>query len=117
MPSLLSFLRHAMPAVFGSTNRSNYKNGSYQLGGKWGTGGGSGKSGGGGAGVGTGGGRRKSSLTFPSSAIQKTVTHTVTYLPRAGDSDTVELMDREGIKLEDGNTSDSGGRYGRGPWS
>lgn len=76
MPAMLSFLRHVLPTVFGSTNRSgkNYgKDGSYQVGG-------------------TGGAGRS---PFPSNAIQKSVTHTVSYLPRSGDSDVVELMDVE----------------------
>ncbi|AEO59411.1 hypothetical protein MYCTH_2030430, partial [Thermothelomyces thermophilus ATCC 42464] len=33
MPPLLSFLRHVLPTVFGSTNRSDYKAGSYRIGG------------------------------------------------------------------------------------
>ncbi|KAK4035178.1 hypothetical protein C8A01DRAFT_48565 [Parachaetomium inaequale] len=77
MPSLLSFLRHVLPTVFGSTNRSNnYKAGSYH---------------------GGGGGRSP----FPSNAIQKSVTHTVSYLPRPGDSGVVELMDVEKNKQEE----------------
>ncbi|KAK4150446.1 hypothetical protein C8A00DRAFT_36944 [Chaetomidium leptoderma] len=74
MPTILSFLRHVLPTIFGSTNRSrDYKAGSYQIGG------------------GGGGGRSP----FPSNAIQKSVTHTVSYLPSADDSDVVELMDVE----------------------
>lgn len=66
MPALYSFLRRAFPRIFGgSTNRSNYNAGSYHLG--------------------------KSPI--PSNAIQKTVEHQVSYIPRAGDSDVVELMD------------------------
>ncbi|KAL2172386.1 hypothetical protein VTG60DRAFT_6225 [Thermothelomyces hinnuleus] len=79
MPPLLSFLRHVMPSVFGSTNRSDYKAGSYRIGG--------------------GGGERS---PFPSNrAIQKTVTHTVSYLPHANDSDAVELIDVEKKKEQD----------------
>jgi hypothetical protein len=69
MPPLLSFLRRVMPAVFGSTNRSqgNYKAGSYNV----------------------------AKSPFPSNGIQKSVTHTVSYMPQASDSDVVELMDLE----------------------
>ncbi|KAK3292671.1 uncharacterized protein B0H64DRAFT_234029 [Chaetomium fimeti] len=83
MPAMLSFLRHVMPTVFGSTNRSdnNGKDGSYQVGGT--------------------GGRSP----FPSNAIQKSVTHTVSYFPRGDDSDVVELMDveknRQGAETEE----------------
>jgi hypothetical protein len=86
MPAMLSFLRHVLPTVFGSTSRSNKnygKDGSYQIGG-------------------TGGARSP----FPSNAIQKSITHTVSYLPRSGDSDVVELMDvekdKQGAESEDG---------------
>lgn len=73
MPALLAFLRRVLPSIFGSTNRSldykagNYKAGSYNVG----------------------------KSPFPSKVIQKSVTHSVTYMPRAGDSDVVELMDIE----------------------
>lgn len=65
MPALYSFLRRAYPTVFGSTDHSDYKAGSYNL--------------------------AKSPL--PSNAIQKTVEHQVSYIPKTGDSDVVELMD------------------------
>ena len=86
MPAVLSFLRHVLPTVFGSTNRSNKnygKDGSYQVGG-------------------TGGARSP----FPSNAIQKSVTHTISYFPRSGDSDVVELMDVE--KNKQGGESEEG---------
>ena len=68
MPSTLSYLRRVFPQVFGSTSHTaDYKGRSYNFG--------------------------KSPL--PSNAIQKSVTHTVSYMPRAGDSDVVELMDIE----------------------
>lgn len=68
MPSLLAFLRHVLPTIFGSTNDpEGDKAGSYNI----------------------------ARSPFPSNAIQKSVTHTVSYMPRAGDSDVVELMDVE----------------------
>ncbi|AEO69783.1 uncharacterized protein THITE_2120508 [Thermothielavioides terrestris NRRL 8126] len=65
MPSLLSFLRHVFPAVFGSTNQSGYKAGSYNV----------------------------AKSPFPSNGIQKSVT--ISYMPQPSDSDVVELMDLE----------------------
>src|SRR5690554_3812518 len=70
MPSTLSLLRRVFPTVFGSTNRSDYKTGSYNL----------------------------AKSPMPSNCIQKTVEHQVSYIPRAGDSDVVELMDLEESK-------------------
>lgn len=75
MPAALSFLRYALPAVFGSTNRSNYNNNNYKGDGSYQVGGGR--------------------SPFSGNGIQKSVTHTVSYLPRPGDSDVVELMDVE----------------------
>lgn len=91
MPALLSFLRNKFPGVFGSTNRSlnDYnKAGSGPLSGGGGRSGGRSGGGGGGGGSALGGG------------IQKSVTHTVSYMPRAGDSDVVELMDPEQNKQD-----------------
>ncbi|KAL4875022.1 hypothetical protein BJY04DRAFT_224411 [Aspergillus karnatakaensis] len=67
MPALLSCLRRSFPRIFGSTNRSlNYNNTPFSSGGA------------------------------VSGGIQKSVTHKVSYLPRAGHSDdAVELVDRE----------------------
>lgn len=84
MPQLLSYLRHVMPSIFDSTAPSDYKAGSYRLGGCGGKSGGS------------------KSSPFPSTrGIQKTVTHTVSYLPNANDSDAVELIDVEKNKQDD----------------
>lgn len=70
MPALYSFLRRVWPEAFGSGSRSqNYKTGSYNL--------------------------AKSPMP---SGIQKTVEHEVSYFPRAGDSDVVELMDMDESK-------------------
>ncbi|KAK1765112.1 hypothetical protein QBC33DRAFT_545771 [Phialemonium atrogriseum] len=72
MPCLPAFLRRVFPDMFGSTDQSDYKAGSYNV--------------------------VKSpfqSNAFPSNTIQKSVTHSVSYMPRAGDSDVVELMDIE----------------------
>ena len=72
LPALLSCLRRFFPNIFGSTNRSrDYKAGSYNK---------------------VAGPR---SSAFPSAGIQKTVQSTVSYMPRSGDSDVVELMDVE----------------------
>lgn len=68
MPALLAFLRRAYPSLFGSTNRSlEYR--SKSVGG--------------------------SKSPFPSNGIQKSVTQSVSYMPRSNDSDIVELMDVE----------------------
>lgn len=72
MPCLPAFLRRVFPDMFGSINQSDYKAGSYNV--------------------------VKSpfqSNAFPSNTIQKSVTHSVSYMPRAGDPDVVELMDIE----------------------
>ncbi|KAK4233341.1 hypothetical protein C8A03DRAFT_48087 [Achaetomium macrosporum] len=67
MPPLLSFLRRVMPTVFGSTNRpGNYKAGSYNV----------------------------AKSPFPSNGIQKSVTHTVSYMPKASDSDVDQYHQR-----------------------
>ncbi|OIW34620.1 hypothetical protein CONLIGDRAFT_675588 [Coniochaeta ligniaria NRRL 30616] len=73
MPSLLACLRRFFPSIFGSTNRS-YNHGA--------------------------GGYKVTGSPFPSEGIKKTTVYTVSNLPRAGDSDVVELMDLEERKLK-----------------
>lgn len=71
MPALYSFLRRVFPTVFGgSTSRSNYQSGSYNF----------------------------AKSPMPSNGIHKTIEHQVSYIPRAGDSDVVELMDYDESK-------------------
>ncbi|KAL2162551.1 hypothetical protein VTH06DRAFT_7465 [Thermothelomyces fergusii] len=89
MPALLSFLRHVLPSVFGSANHSDYKAGSYRL---RGDGPGPGPGGSGGFG-GSGRGKR---------GIQKTVTHTISFLTQTqANDDAVELIDVEKNKQDD----------------
>ena len=79
MPAFYSFLQRAWPETFGSGSRSqNYKRGSYNL-----------------------------AKSPKPSGIQKMVEQQVSYIPRAGDSDVVELMDIE----ESRQKVDSYGRW------
>ncbi|KAL2753850.1 hypothetical protein ACRALDRAFT_2109384, partial [Sodiomyces alcalophilus JCM 7366] len=71
MPSLLAFLRRCFPQGFDSTSRTNESNIKAY-------------------------GNSKS--PFPNNGIKKSVTHSVSIMPRAGDSDVVELMDNEANK-------------------
>ncbi|KAF4967937.1 hypothetical protein FSARC_4590 [Fusarium sarcochroum] len=72
MPSLLAFLRRAYPSLFGSTNRSyEYRTKSKSR------------------------SNNSSKSPFQGSGIQKSVTQSVSYMPRSGDSDVVELIDME----------------------
>ncbi|KAI1385913.1 uncharacterized protein F4822DRAFT_357565 [Hypoxylon trugodes] len=88
MPATLAFLRRYFPRIFGgSSNRSsNHQSsdnigcytigGSYNVGGNYHIG-------------------RATKGSFPPRGIQKTVTHKISYMPKAGDSDAVELIDIE----------------------
>jgi hypothetical protein len=104
MPSLLSLLRHTMPSVFAgssaghSTGDRYNKNNSYKLGGTSATGGGDSV-----VGYHASAGRRSAPLFVPTGpGIQKSVTHTVSYMPRRaskeGEEDVVELMGKGDVE-------------------
>lgn len=68
MPALYSFLRRTWPTVFGGSSKgSNYRSDGYRV----------------------------NRSDMPSNGIKKTVENQVSYMPKAGDSDVVELMDVE----------------------